>query len=130
MSDWNEIIFFDGLCNFCDSSVQFVLNREREPRFVFCSLQNRPERHRGSDFPDSDSVILYQNGTYYEKSDAALRIAKTLKWPWNWFFAFKIVPRAIRNWVYDFVAARRKKWFGERANCRIPTDEERNRFIG
>jgi predicted DCC family thiol-disulfide oxidoreductase YuxK len=130
MSEEREIIFFDGLCNFCDNSVQFVLNREREPRFVFCSLQNRPEKHRGGDFPTSDSVILFQNDVYYEKSTAALRIAKTLRWPWNWLYAFIIIPPFIRNTVYDFIAVRRKKWFGERANCRIPTEEERSRFIG
>ena len=130
MSEPNEIVFFDGLCNFCDSSVQFILQRERSPQFVFCSLQNRPESHQGNDFPNSDSVILFQNGKYYEKSTAALRIARTLRWPWNWLYAFITLPLPLRDFVYDFIAARRKKWFGERASCRIPTPEEQSRFIG
>jgi len=130
MSEHREIIFFDGLCNFCDRSVQFVLNRERTPRFMFCSLQNRPDEHRVENFPQSDSVILYQDGVYYEKSTAALRIARTLRWPWNWSYAFIVIPPFLRDAVYNFIAARRIKWFGQKESCRIPTEEERNRFIG
>jgi predicted DCC family thiol-disulfide oxidoreductase YuxK len=130
MSEPDEIVFFDGLCIFCDRSVQFILEHERSPRFVFCTLQNRPENHRGNDFPNSDSVILFQNGRYYEKSTAALRIARNLRWPWKWLYVFVVIPPVIRDGVYDFIAARRIKWFGKRANCRIPTPEERSRFVG
>lgn len=129
MVSTKPVIFFDGLCNFCDNSVQFVMRHERKPTFQFCSLQNRPEEFRTDDFPTSDSVVLYARGKYYEKSDAAVQIAKSLKWYLRWLSVFAIVPKGIRDGIYDFIAARRKIWFGEKEACRIPSPEEKARFI-
>jgi len=128
-----NIILFDGVCNLCNASVSFVIERDKKNVFQFASLQSSfgqevLKKHQLSS-SDFDSMILLQNGTIYQRSDAALRIAKELSSAWKLLYGFIIVPRFIRNGVYNFVARNRYKWFGKQDACMIPTPELKAKFI-
>lgn len=128
-----RIVLFDGVCNFCDSSVQFIIKRDPDGKFKFMPLQSEKGRQllaaNGYSTTVFDSMILSENGKLYRKSTAALRIAKELSGAWPLLYAFILVPPFIRNVVYDFIAKRRYKWFGEKDACMIPSPEIRSRFI-
>ncbi len=128
----NPLILFDGVCNLCNSSINFVIDRDKDQRFRFASLQSDlgqaiVARYRGK--LDLDSVVLYQNGQILEKSDAALAIASKLSGLWPMLSVFKIIPRPLRDVVYDWVAKNRYKWFGKKDSCRIPTPELKSLFL-
>lgn len=128
-----NIILFDGVCNLCNASVSFVIERDKKNVFQFASLQSSfgqevLKKHQLSS-SDFDSMILLQNGTIHQRSDAALRIAKELSGAWKLLYGFIIVPRFIRNAVYNFVARNRYKWFGKQETCMIPTPELKAKFI-
>ena len=126
-------VLFDGECNFCDASVQFIIKRDPYEYFQFSSLQSETGQQLTNDFgiPDNvDSLVLIENGKAYTKSGAALRIAKKLDGLWHLAFLFIFVPPPIRDSVYDFVARNRYKWFGKKEEaCMLPTPAERKRFI-
>ena len=128
-----RIILFDGVCNFCDSSVQFIIKRDPAAHFLFTSLQSEKglELTKKYAIPeDVDSLVLIENGKAFTKSSAALRIAKKLDGLWHLFFLFILVPRKIRDGVYDYVAKNRYKWFGKKEDaCMLPSPEQRKRFI-
>jgi len=128
-----RIILFDGECNFCDSSVQFIIKRDPSAHFHFTSLQSEKgvELCKQYSIPDEvDSLVLIENGRVYTKSSAALRIAKKLDGLWHLFFLFILVPPIIRNGFYDYFAANRYKWFGKKEDaCMLPSPDERKRFI-
>ncbi|MGY3715104.1 thiol-disulfide oxidoreductase DCC family protein [Sutcliffiella cohnii] len=124
------IILFDGVCNFCESSVQFIMKRDAKELFLFASLQGKTgqqliEQHSIV----TDSVVLVTEKGVYTKSDAALKICKHLTFPWKLAYVFIIIPRAIRDRFYDEFAKNRYKWFGKKAACMLPTPEERARFL-
>lgn len=127
----NNIILFDGECNFCDSSVQFIIRRDVEGVFKFASLQGETgqrlllEHHIPKDM---DSFLLITNNKAYLKSAAALRVSRRLKGIWKLLYAFIVVPRPIRDFFYDILAKNRYKWFGKKEICTIPTPEIRSRF--
>jgi predicted DCC family thiol-disulfide oxidoreductase YuxK len=129
-----KIILFDGVCNLCNGSVIFILQHERRPGFVFASLQSEvgikllnwcglPSDYR-------QAVILIENGKIYSGSTAALKIGRTLRFPWS-FVAYLgfIVPKFFRDWVYDQIAFHRYQWFGKRDFCMIPTENLKFRFL-
>lgn len=127
-----SIILFDGECNFCNSSVQFIIQRDQEKRFKFGSLQGEAgykllSMHNPP--KDLDSLVLVEDDKAYYKSSAALRITKQLKGIWKLFYIFIIIPRPIRDFFYDFIARNRYKWFGKKDSCMIPSPEMRNRFL-
>ena len=127
------LVLFDGVCNVCNASVTFIIDRDPAGRFQFASLQSAVGqevlRRLGRPAADFDSVILVENGRFYEKSDAALRIARHLRgWRWAWIFRF--IPKFLRNLLYNLIARNRYRWFGRRETCRVPTAEERERFLG
>lgn len=128
-----QIIFFDGICNLCNSSVDFfVRNSKKSKRFYIASLQSKTaaqliEQHEITDLPDS--ILFYYRGKFHYKSTAVLLIAKFLKFPLNLLVIFFIIPRFIRDWIYDGVAKNRYKWFGQKNTCRIPTTEEQDFFL-
>ena len=127
------IILFDGICNFCNSSVNFIIDRDKNDYFRFASLQSEKgkdilDRH-GLDSNNLTTLILAEGGKYYIKSSAALRIAGRLKFPWNLSIIFLVLPPFLRNPIYDIIARNRYKWFGKRDACRIPTEAERNIFL-
>lgn len=128
-----RIVLFDGDCNFCDSSVQFIIKRDPAAHFLFTSLQSDKgvELVKQYNIPaDVDSLVLIENGKAFTKSSAALRIAKKLDGLWHLFFLFILVPRKIRDGVYDYVAKNRYKWFGKKEDaCMLPPPDVRKRFI-
>ena len=127
------VILFDGVCNLCNGFVQFVIARDPSARFRFAPLQSAAAagilREAGVTAPLPDSVVLVEDGRVYVRSDAALRIARGLRFPWPLAYACRLVPRFIRDRLYDAVAARRYRWFGRRDVCMMPTPERRARFL-
>lgn len=127
------ILLFDGVCNLCNSSVDFIVRHDLKGAVKFASLQSRTGRRllrRGGLPADYDaSLVLVEGNRYYTSSDAALRAAAYLRPPWSWASVFRIVPKSIRDAVYRWVSRNRYDWFGKRDTCRLPTPEERDRFI-
>ena len=128
-----SILLFDGHCNMCNSSVQFVLKHEKREQLSFASLQSDAGReilaHYNIDPKEVDSVVLIENEKAYIKSSAALRASKYLKGLYPILFGFIIVPSFIRDLVYDFIARNRYKWFGKTESCMIPDKNVANRFL-
>ncbi|WP_066051204.1 thiol-disulfide oxidoreductase DCC family protein [Robertmurraya korlensis] len=128
----NHIVLFDGECNFCDRSVQFIIKRDKEAVFKFTSLQSDigQEITRKHQVPgDIDSIIVVKDDKYYIKSAAALQICKHLSGGWKLLFVLSIIPKPIRDNFYDILAKNRYKWFGKNDRCMIPSPEIRNRFL-
>jgi predicted DCC family thiol-disulfide oxidoreductase YuxK len=129
------VIVFDGVCNLCNASVDFVLKRDRREQFLFASNQSEAGREllqgRGVAPPDdAPSVYLVEeDGRVSTRSTAALRIARRLRFPWWMAYAFIVAPRPLRDAVYDFIARNRYRWFGKSDTCRLPTAQERARFL-
>ncbi|MEL0649793.1 DCC1-like thiol-disulfide oxidoreductase family protein [Algibacter sp. TI.3.09] len=129
-----KLILFDGVCNLCNSSVQYVIKRDKKEHFLFTALQSETGKQildqYKIDTTKIDSILLYtpEKGIDY-KSTAALKIAVSLGFPENLMAIFFIVPAFIRNWVYDFIAKNRYKWYGKKESCMIPTPKLKNRFL-
>ncbi len=129
----SAIILFDGVCNFCNSWVNFTISRDHRQFFQFAPLQSEKaiellEKH-GVNKQDTDSVVVIEDGIAYTYSTAALRIAKGLGGIWSLAYAFIVVPKFIRDGIYKWIAKNRYKWFGEKDQCMIPTPEIRARFL-
>ncbi len=128
-----SIILFDGVCNLCNSSVNFILKHDKKKRFIFTSLQSDVAKEILLQFPTKylnlDSIILIENGKVYEKSTAALKILKHLYNGYQLLYAFIIIPKFIRDWVYIIIAQNRYKWFGKKEECMLPTSESKSRFL-
>ena len=133
LSDSHPVILFDGVCNLCNGVVNFLIDRDADARLRFGALQSSEaaEILAGLDFDttDVDSILLVHQGKVRVRSDAALGIARELGGIWHLARIFLIVPRPVRDLVYNWVARSRYKWFGRRDECRIPTAELRLRFI-
>ena len=129
----HKIILFDGVCNLCNSSVTFAIKRDKNDIFRFAALQSEIGMQLISKFKidtsQTDSIILIEGNKYYEKSSAALHIAKHLSGGWPLLYGFIILPKFIRNAVYDFIAKNRYKWFGKKESCMIPTPELQAKFL-
>lgn len=129
------IVLFDGVCNLCSASVQFMIARDPKARLQFAALQSEAGKkilaEHGMTPPegDPDSILLVDGDRVYDKSTAALRIAKALTFPWFLAWPWIIVPRFLRDVLYRFIAKRRYVWFGKKDSCLIPTPELRARFI-
>ena len=120
---------FDGVCNLCNGTVDFMLKRDKRAKFRFASLQGESAARLVPDAMELDSVALWQDGRLYRKSTAGLRMYAGLGGIWRLALAFLLVPRPIRDAVYDFIARNRYRWFGKREACRLPTEAERGRFL-
>jgi predicted DCC family thiol-disulfide oxidoreductase YuxK len=135
MSDRNTtpaVVYFDGFCNLCNGTVDFLIRRDRHRRLRYASLQSpRGQRECGAtpDGEDPGSVVLSYQGRLYYRSTAVLCAVALLGGPWRLVSVLRVVPPPIRDAVYRFVAARRYSWFGRRDACRVPTAEERDRFL-
>jgi predicted DCC family thiol-disulfide oxidoreductase YuxK len=126
------IIYFDGQCGLCDRFVQFVLRRDRAARYRFAPLQGSTARERvaASLGPESSqTVILEEGGRFRVRSDAALAILTGLGGAWRLAGLLRVIPRPLRDAVYDLVARNRNRWFGRLAECRVPEPAERDRFL-
>lgn len=129
-----KIILFDGVCNLCDSAVQFVIKYDKKDVFRFVALQSdlgqEILKHIGINTKNIDSIILYEPGVaYYYKSAAALEISKNLGGFFHFGTIFRIVPTGICNQIYDYVAKNRYKWYGKKESCMIPTTELKSKFL-
>ncbi|EDM43100.1 hypothetical protein SCB49_12784 [unidentified eubacterium SCB49] len=129
----HNIILFDGVCNLCNTSINFVIKHDKNDRFKFAALQEEPGisllKQYDIDTSNTDSIILIENNKAYVKSTAALRVARKLSGAWPLLFGFIIIPTFIRNWVYDFVAKNRYKWYGKKDSCMIPTPALKSKFL-
>ena len=128
-----RIVLFDGECNFCDSSVQFIIKRDPAAHFLFTSLQSEKGIELAKQYAipkEVDSLVLIENGKAFTKSSAALRIAKKLDGLWHLLFLFILVPRKIRDGVYDYVAKNRYDGLAKKKMaCMLPPPDIRKRFI-
>ncbi len=134
MGEGKKIILFDGVCNLCNSSVQFVIKRDKKDLFRYAALQSEVGQQlvqeRRIDTTQVDSIVLIEPGVaYYTKSDAALEIAQDLGGLWKLTVVFSWIPTSIRNAVYDFIARNRYKWFGKKESCMVPTPELQAKFL-
>lgn len=129
----HPVILFDGVCNLCNSSIQFVIRNDRAARFRFAALQSPfgEQQLRKYKFNTEQflSVILVVDGKAYDRSRAALEIARRLSGLWPLMYGFIIVPPFIRNFFYDWISRNRYRWFGRKDECMIPTPELKARFI-
>lgn len=127
------IVLFDGVCNFCNASVNFVIEHDKAGYFKFAPLQSEIGEElvakHGIDTADTDSVIVVENDRVYTHSSAALRIAKQLDGMWSWTYAFIVVPKPIRDLAYRIFAKHRYRLFGRQDTCMMPTPEIRARFL-
>jgi predicted DCC family thiol-disulfide oxidoreductase YuxK len=129
----HPLILFDGVCNLCNSSVQFIIKRDKKKKFLFASLQGKTGQEVLKKFNlpanDFNSFILVEGDHIYTRSTAVLRMLKKLGRGWNLFYVFIIIPTFIRNVIYNRIAKNRYKWYGKRDECMIPTPELKERFL-
>ena len=122
-------MLFDGVCNLCNGAVRFILARDPAARFQFASLQSEAARRLLGENAPEETIVLREGGKIYSQSTAALRIARELRVPWPLLYAFIVVPRPLRDAIYDWVARHRYQWFGKREVCMVPMPEVRGRFL-
>lgn len=128
----NRIILFDGECNFCNKTVQFIIKRDPKGYFKFASLQSDIGKKLLKKFnaqQDLDSLFLLEKDRFYYKSSAVLRICKKLKGVYKIGYFLLVIPKPIRDYFYSIFSKNRYKWFGKSNNCVIPSPEMRNRFL-
>jgi predicted DCC family thiol-disulfide oxidoreductase YuxK len=129
----HPVILFDGVCNFCNGAINFVLKHDRKGIFRFAALQSEAgqkllkQYHLSTN--DFESFILLDDGQVYKKSSASLRVLNKLPWYWKEIQILKIIPRIFSDAIYDFIAKHRYKWFGKKEQCMVPTPEIRSRFL-
>ena len=129
----HSIILFDGVCNLCNGAVLFVIRHDKKNQFVFASLQSEEGKKILADYNldknEMNSFILVENGKAYERSSAALHVVKKLNGLWSFLYGFIIVPKFIRDGIYNIIAKKRYQWFGRKDECMIPTPELRAKFL-
>ena len=129
------LILFDGVCNLCNSSVRYIIKHDKTDRFLFAPLQGVAGKHIISTFDidtdKTDSIITYdaRAHTVKFKSSAALYIASKMNFPFTLMGLFYIIPSFMRNWIYDFIAKNRYRWFGRKEACMVPTPELKAKFL-
>ena len=128
-ADGGPIVLFDGVCNLCTGSVRFVIERDARRQFRFASLQSASAERLLGARDQLESVVLIANGRTYRKSTAALLIAKRLNGAWPLLAVLLAVPRPLRDALYDWIGARRYRWFGKREACWAPQDGLAERFL-
>ena len=133
LKEISSILLFDGVCNLCNSSVKFVIKHDKKKKIKFASLQSK----KGEELLQShqvsqsylNSFVYLRNNMILLKSTAALYLAKDLAGFWKLLFAFIIIPRPIRDFVYSIIASNRYKWFGKSESCMIPSADIKDRFL-
>lgn len=129
----HKTILFDGVCNLCNSSVNFIIDHDKNDLFRFTSLQSESGQSLLKKFnlngDNFDSIILIEGDKYYTRSSAVLRIAKEFPGFWKLLYFFIIIPPALRDFAYEIIAENRYKWFGKKDSCRVPTPELKNKFL-
>ena len=129
----DNVVLFDGVCNLCNSSVDFIVRHERSNTLKFASLQSKVGKRivLESGLEEvPDSILFYRGGKLYVRSTAVLMVAGFLSFPWMLAVVFRIFPRVLRDAAYKTIADNRYKWFGKRDTCRVPTSAEQAKFLG
>jgi predicted DCC family thiol-disulfide oxidoreductase YuxK len=127
------VILFDGVCNFCNAGVQFIIKRDKKNLFLFASLQSE----FGNNFllknamktTNYDTFILFKEGRIFTKSRAALEVARNLGGLWKLLYSFIVIPWFVRDFLYDLIAKNRYKLFGKKDQCMIPSKEQSEKFL-
>jgi predicted DCC family thiol-disulfide oxidoreductase YuxK len=129
----NDVVVFDGICNLCSHSVQFILRHEVKPEILFASVQSPPGSKLLREFgfvpEDVKTFVLISGGRAYAKSTAAIRVARKLRGPWKLLAAVWVIPRPVRDYLYDVIARNRYRWFGKLEACMVPTQSLASRFL-
>lgn len=127
------ILLFDGVCNLCNGAVQFIIKRDPKAKFYFAALQSDTGQQLLRDFQLTDeyltTLVLVEDGKVYLRSSAVLRIARNLNGLWPLAYVFMVIPRPIRDAVYNWVGSNRYRWFGKEESCMIPTPDLKSRFL-
>ena len=128
-----SILLFDGHCSLCNAAVDFVLKRDAKKKLLFASIQGSEGQRvlKMYQLPPSylETLVLVEQGQVYLGSTAALRVARLLGGGWPLFYLLIIIPKGLRDRIYQWIGTHRYKWFGRRASCRIPTASEKSRFL-
>ena len=129
----HPIILFDGVCNFCNSAVNFTLKRNTKAEIRFAPMQSEAGQKLLQQYnlpaDDMESFVFIENGVAYKQSTAALKVCRHLRGLWPMCYVFMIVPKFIRDGIYNWIAKNRYKWFGVKQACMIPTPEVKSRFL-
>jgi len=129
----HPVVLFDGLCNLCEGSVRFIIQRDPATVFRFASLQSKFGQEALERFKlpkdDFDTMVLVDGDRVFTRSTAALKVAKKLRFPWPLFFVFIFVPPFLRNFLYGILSRNRYRLFGKKEQCLIPTPELKSRFL-
>ena len=129
----HHVIIFDGVCNFCNSSINFIIKRDHSNKFVFTPMQSPAAQQLIADYNVEnvgfDTFLLIKNGKCFYRTNAAIEIAKDLRGAWPLFKVFKILPRPIRDYFYRLFARNRYSIFGKMETCMVPTKELKNKFL-
>ena len=128
------IVVFDGVCNLCNGAVRFIVKRDRKRRFQFAWLQSASGREwiqkYDEDAGREDSIVLVYGDKVFTRSSAVLQIFKILGGGWRLLYFFIVIPKGMRDAMYDFIARNRYKWFGKKASCELPDGINlRDRFV-
>ena len=128
-----HIVIFDGVCNFCNGAVNFIIKRDPAGRFAFTPMQSATGQELinkyGAALVGFDTFLLVKDGQCFERTDAALEITKDLSGLWHWFRVFKVIPKPFRDYFYRLFARNRYRLFGRRDSCMVPTPDVRERFL-
>lgn len=126
-----KIVFFDGVCNLCNSSVDFIVRNDKNHSLKIASLQGETAKKLLSkdQIKNLDSLVFWSEGEVYERSTGALKIASFLKFPWNLLSLFLVLPSFFRDFFYKLIAKNRYKLFGKKKSCRLPTPSEKAVFL-
>lgn len=127
------IILFDGVCNLCNGAVQFIIERDSKAKLKFAALQsdigvNLVKKHQLSE-QFLDTIVLIENGNAYVRSEAVLRLSRHLDGYWSWLYGLLIVPKFVRDSLYNFIGKNRYQWFGKEESCMMPTPDLQLRFL-
>ncbi|HET7897346.1 MAG TPA: thiol-disulfide oxidoreductase DCC family protein [Flavisolibacter sp.] len=129
----HPLVLFDGVCNFCNGAVNFLIKQDKKKVFRFAALQSEKGKELLMEYGFSsvftNSFVLIENGKAYQKSTAALKAARYLSLYWKWTQIFWLVPKFLRDGIYDVIAKNRYRWFGRKEQCMIPTPDIRSRFL-
>lgn len=127
------VLLFDGVCNLCNRWVQWVLLHDRQQRFRFAALQSETGQrlllHAGLSAQNLDTVVLVDGDRIFTRSDVALAVVQRIGGIWALFAVLKVIPRPVRDALYDLVARYRYRWFGKKQSCMIPQPEWKDRFL-
>ena len=129
-----KIVLYDGVCNFCNNSVNYIISKDKKDIFRFVSLQSKLGNdiinYIGLKEKNIDSIVLYQKGNaYYYKSSAAIQILKNFGGIYSIANILNYIPLSIRDYIYDIIAKNRYQWFGKKDSCIIPTQEIKDKFL-